>query len=252
MQKNHKIYMLLISLMLLIIPSKSLAYNDFYVRDSVGILSEEVKDHISDVNDYYEKSTEEKPQVVVDIIRDLEGVSIEDYAIKRFEELKIGSKDRDNGVLIVISMNDRKFRLEIGYGLEGAIPDIEAKRILDASMPLFKNKDYSEGVKNIFDGVITNINEEYSYDESEVSENIYHIEYSDQSEDVDWWTLILIILYFILNVSIHPEEVYRNGKRTRRYRIKMKSSKSGGGGRSGGRSFGGGGRSGGGGASGGW
>ncbi len=74
--------------------------------------------------------------------------SVENVANKVFREWGVGSKERNDGVLIVVAVNDRAARIEVGYGLEGALPDIIANRILNEIMfPLFKTGDYDAGIR---------------------------------------------------------------------------------------------------------
>lgn len=72
---------------------------------------------------------------------------IETYAVRAFESFKLGRKGVDDGVLLVVAKDDRKVRIEVGYGLEGAIPDIAAGRVIQEYMvPKFRQGDYAGGV----------------------------------------------------------------------------------------------------------
>lgn len=72
---------------------------------------------------------------------------IETYAVRAFESFKLGRKGVDDGVLLVVAKDDRKVRIEVGYGLEGAIPDIAAGRVIQEYMvPKFRQGDYAAGV----------------------------------------------------------------------------------------------------------
>lgn len=115
------------------------------VIDEPGLLTrtdrKEIGDLLRQFNDHG------KAQMQVLIVQSLDGTPIESATLKAVETWKLGSKSRDNGVLFLISVDDRKMRLEVGYGLEGAIPDAEAKRILAEQVaPLFRTKRYSAGV----------------------------------------------------------------------------------------------------------
>ena len=93
-------------------------------------------------------------QIVVVTVPDLEGRDIEGYSNELFNTWKIGSEEKDNGVLLLISSGDRKVRIEVGYGLEGAINDAKAGRILDdVAIPYMKNNDYDTAVL----GVVTQL-----------------------------------------------------------------------------------------------
>ena len=73
--------------------------------------------------------------------------TIEQYAVRAFESFKLGRKDVDDGLLLVVAKDDRKVRIEVGYGLEGAIPDITAGRVIQEYMvPRFRQGDYAGGI----------------------------------------------------------------------------------------------------------
>lgn len=73
--------------------------------------------------------------------------TIEQYAVRAFESFKLGRKGVDDGVLLVVAKDDRKVRIEVGYGLEGAIPDITAGRVIQEYMvPKFRQGDYAGGI----------------------------------------------------------------------------------------------------------
>lgn len=90
-------------------------------------------------------------QVVVLTIPSLEGDSLEDFSIRVVDQWKIGQKDIDNGVLLLVAKNDRKIRIEVGYGLEGKLTDLMAGRIIaNVIRPQFKMGRFDQG---IIDGV---------------------------------------------------------------------------------------------------
>ena len=86
-------------------------------------------------------------QVVVLTIPTLDGEDIEGYSIRVAENWKIGKKGHDNGAILVVAVKDRRLRLEVGYGLEGIVPDAIAKRITaDYIVPHFRQQDYAGGI----------------------------------------------------------------------------------------------------------
>jgi uncharacterized protein len=87
-------------------------------------------------------------QVVVAIFPSLEGESLEDFSIRLAEKWRIGQKGLDDGAIILVFLQDRKMRIEVGYGLEGAIPDIEAARIIrEVIAPRFREGRYAVGLE---------------------------------------------------------------------------------------------------------
>ncbi len=100
-------------------------------------------------------------QIAVLVVGSTKDWSIEEYAVKAFEQWKLGRKGVDDGVLLVVAIQDHKTRIEVGYGLEGAIPDAIAKRITsDFMIPHFKNGDYYQGISEGIDRLISTINGE--------------------------------------------------------------------------------------------
>jgi uncharacterized protein len=86
-------------------------------------------------------------QVVVAIFRSLEGESLEDFSVRLAERWRIGQKGLDNGVILLVFLDDRKLRLEVGYGLEGRLPDAIAGAIIREQIaPSFRQQRYAEGI----------------------------------------------------------------------------------------------------------
>ena len=89
-----------------------------------------------------------KVQMAVLIAASLNDQDIESYALAVAEKWKLGEKKRDNGIILVVAPTERKMRLEVGYGLEGDVPDAYAKRILDDDMlPLFRQRRFADGIR---------------------------------------------------------------------------------------------------------
>ena len=100
-------------------------------------------------------------QIAIAIVPTTGAIVIEDYAVKLEEKWKIGREKEKDGVLLVVAKNDRKLRIEVGYGLEGAIPDAIAKRIIDELIvPEFKKGNFFGGIKLGIDSLIKLINGE--------------------------------------------------------------------------------------------
>lgn len=86
-------------------------------------------------------------QIAVLMIPTTGSESIEQYAVRAFEQWKLGRKNVDDGILFLVAKNDRKLRIEVGYGLEGAVPDLLAGRIIREQVaPRFKQGDFAGGV----------------------------------------------------------------------------------------------------------
>jgi uncharacterized protein len=116
-----------------------------YVNDFAGLLSAESRAQLESQLARLEQDT--TAQVAVVTIKSLEGSTIEDYASRLFEKWGIGKKGKENGVLFLVAKDERKLRIEVGYGLEAIITDSRAGRIRDNDiLPSFKKGDYENGI----------------------------------------------------------------------------------------------------------
>ena len=116
------------------------------VVDQAGILSTPARERLAAMLQAHERATGN--QIVVLTVPTLGGESVEDYAVRVFEEWKLGSRDKDNGVLILVAPQDRRVRIEVGYGLEGTLTDATASRIIrDLMTPRFREGNYDVGIE---------------------------------------------------------------------------------------------------------
>jgi len=116
------------------------------VNDNAEILSEATRRSLSERLKAYEEKTTN--QVVVLTVPSLEGENIEDYAEAVFKAWKLGQEGKDNGILVVVAPNDRRMRIEVGYGLEGMLPDGAAGDIIRNVMtPHFSSGDFDGGIE---------------------------------------------------------------------------------------------------------
>ena len=100
-------------------------------------------------------------QVVVAIFRSLEGENLEDFSIRLAQQWRIGQKSLDNGVILLVFLEDRKVRLEVGYGLEPVIPDIVAGALIrDTLAPRFREQRYAAGIEAATDAIYARISGE--------------------------------------------------------------------------------------------
>lgn len=101
----------------------------------------------------YDDST--SSQIAIVIVDELGGYDISEYGLALGRTWGVGGKEFSNGVILLVAMGERKSRIEVGYGLEGAIPDITAKSILDNSLtPFFKEENYYRGLDRATDDII--------------------------------------------------------------------------------------------------
>src|SRR5262249_48798656 len=94
-------------------------------------------------------------QLVVATVRSLQGTSVEDYANRLFRHWQLGQGAKNNGVLLLVAPNERRVRIEVGYGLEGTLPDAVGKLIAEnAILPRFRANDFAGGITRGVDDVI--------------------------------------------------------------------------------------------------
>jgi uncharacterized protein len=137
------------------------------VNDYAQVLTPETSRMLSDSLREHETSTGE--QVVILTISTLDGENIEDYANTVFNTWKLGQKDKNNGILIVVVPDDRGMRIEVGYGLEGTMTDLMSSRIIRNVMtPKFRDGDYNGGIA---DGVSAVLNVLHGGELSDVEYN---------------------------------------------------------------------------------
>jgi uncharacterized protein len=125
--------------------SADIPYLTGRVNDNAQILSDSTRKSLTEILKEHEFRTTN--QIVILTVHSLEGESIEDYANKVFNEWKIGQKDKNNGILIVVVPDERRMRIEVGYGLEGSMPDLMAGRIIQNVMaPRFREENFDGGI----------------------------------------------------------------------------------------------------------
>lgn len=123
------------------------------VNDFAGVLTPQQAAALEDKLVQYDKRTSN--QVAVVLVNELEGKSVEDVALDIGRNWGVGNKEFNNGVVILAAIKDRKIRIEVGYGLEGAVPDLTAGSIIDNRIkPNFKNANYYRGLDEAVDDII--------------------------------------------------------------------------------------------------
>ena len=126
---------------------------NIYVLDQANVIDPQTKAKIGELGKALEGVN--KAQVVVVTVPSLEGQDLESYALEILRTWGVGDKDKNNGVVILLAMEERKFRIEVGYGLEGDLPDGKAGRIQDEYMlPAFKKGDYNLGLWQGYQAVV--------------------------------------------------------------------------------------------------
>lgn len=135
--------------------------NDGFVTDDAGLLTTDQEQGLEREIQNYAKETSN--QIAILIISSLGDTPIEDVSLEVARAWGIGQKEKNNGILLLISRDDRQVRLEVGYGLEGVIPDIIAKGIIDRDItPNFREAQYAQGLHEALDALKKHIGGEYT------------------------------------------------------------------------------------------
>jgi uncharacterized protein len=140
------------------------------VTDQAGILSPQQLQALE--NKLVAIDDSSSNQIAVVILSTLEGYPIEEYATKLFRSWGIGNKKTNNGILLLVAIQDKKIRIEVGYGLEGAIPDITANSIINNDIkPAFREGAYYEGIDKATDDIAKAAVGEYKVKKEKQSKN---------------------------------------------------------------------------------
>lgn len=114
-----------------------------YVVDEAGVLSETTKGRLNEDLKAFDKQA----QIAVVTVKTTQPLSIDEYSINLATQWGIGQAGKDNGILFIVATEDRKVKIEVGYGLEGTINDAKAGRILDNNVvPYLKDNNWDDGV----------------------------------------------------------------------------------------------------------
>ena len=136
------------------------------VHDDAHVLKQETIHALELKLQAFEDSTSN--QIAILTTSSLEGEVLEEYSLKVAETWKLGKKEKDNGVLLLIVVDDRKMRIEVGHGLEGVLTDAHSSRIIRNELtPNFRKSDYDTGITAAIDAIIKSIGGEYSAEDGD-------------------------------------------------------------------------------------
>ncbi|MBN1929905.1 MAG: TPM domain-containing protein [Chlorobiaceae bacterium] len=136
---------------------------------------------------------EDGTQIAILTVPSLEGEPIEEFSIRVADAWKIGQKGRDNGVLLIVSKGDRKARIEVGKGLEGALTDLESGRIIRGVIqPAFAQGDFDAGFTGAADALVTAVRGEFVADPASRAKG------KEDGPSIPLVLIILAVLYFYL------------------------------------------------------
>ena len=132
----------------------------FFVNDFADVISTEDENNIYALGvRLFEKTT---AQVVAVTVPSLDGKDIEQYSLELARDWGIGNKEKNNGMLLLLAVEDREVRIEVGYGLEGAVTDAQSGILLDHyAVPAFSENDFSSGMVSTYRALVNEVYLEY-------------------------------------------------------------------------------------------
>ena len=183
---------------------------DGRVVDNANILSSTTKNNLSVILKNHEDETSN--QIVVVTLKSLNGYEIADFTYQLGRFWKIGQKDLNNGVILLVSQEDKKIRIEVGYGLEGVLTDKISYEIINYSIrPKFRQEQYDAGITNAVNEIIEAIKGEYKSKDKVLQ------------EDMQGNEIIAFIFFGIIFLSIFLNGISTKMKNQFLYKISKSS-----------------------------
>ncbi|MGW6780041.1 TPM domain-containing protein [Brucella pseudogrignonensis] len=164
------------------------------VVDAAGIIDPAERQQLTQkLADFEAKSSD---QVVVVTVPSLNGEDIESYSNRLFRAWALGQKQENNGILLVVAPNDRKVRIEVGYGLEGTMTDALSSVIINGTIiPEFRTGNYSNGIVQGVDGILSVLSGDAAELEARAKRNV---QTSSGSDDIDWVFVVFITFWALI------------------------------------------------------
>ena len=162
----------------------------FFVNDFANVISAEDENAIYAAGvQLYEKTG---AQIVAVTIDDLGGSDVDEYGLLLGRQWGVGDDEKDTGIVLLLSVNDREVTIQVGYGLEGAVTDIQSGILLDHyAIPSFSKDDFSTGMRNTYDALI---NEVYIEFDMQPDENYIPVSELEGEGSFGFWEIIVIAL----------------------------------------------------------
>ena len=176
-----------------------------YFNDYAGVVSPAVAERLNATLEAFEKATSN--QIVVAIFPRMQSdSSIEDYTVRVAQSWKVGQKNRDNGAVLFVFIADRTMYIQVGYGLEGALPDAIARRIIENEIkPHFRQGDFDGGMTAGVDAILAATRGEYKGGGSTIREH---------SGTVHVWIFFIVLIIILIAFSRRRGTVYAGSGRT--------------------------------------
>ena len=176
--------------------------SNFFVNDFANVISD------SDENEILQKGialyNATKAQVVMVTVDSLEGMEVNDYALELGNNWGVGQEKEDTGIVLLLSVGDRQTTIQVGYGLEGAVNDAKAGRILDTyALPYFKVDEFSTGLKGAYAALVNEVYTEFGLTENLDEGYMSHQESDERLSPIQLIGMmilaVIVIIIFIRN-----------------------------------------------------
>jgi uncharacterized protein len=171
------------------------------VVDDAGILDEGTRAALTQKLAEFEAKTTD--QFVVVTLKSLQGTSIEDFGVELGRHWQIGQKDKNNGVLLIVAPNERGVRIEVGYGLEGALTDAVSRLIIENGItPRFRAGDFAGGITRGVDDIISVLSGDAEEWQERAARRPDTVSPTDSTRNDSIWPVIWVVLVVMVVVFI--------------------------------------------------
>ena len=188
---------------LLVLPALALDFPALRGRvvDDAGILDEGTRATLTHKLAELEAKTSD--QLVVVTLKSLQGTSIEDFGVELGRHWQIGQRDKNNGALLIVAPNERRVRIEVGYGLEGALTDAVSRLIIENGItPRFRADDFAGGITRGVDDIISVLSGDAEEWKARAARRPDTVSPTDSTRNDSIWPVIWVVLVVMVVVFI--------------------------------------------------
>lgn len=174
--------------------------DNFFVNDFADVIDSDDESAIMSLGaELYQKTS---AQVVVVTVETLDGYNVRDYALQLGRDWGVGDEEKNNGVVLLLSVSERQVTIQVGYGLEGCLPDAKTGRILENyAIPYLSNDDFSSGLAEAYKVIVSVVSEEYGVETGDGSSyDVDEYEEEDSVKDIAGEIISSFIIILILIV----------------------------------------------------
>lgn len=191
--RNARLPAILLLLLVACLPAfaQSLPALTGRVVDNAGMIDDQAERSLAATLEAFERKSSD--QIVVATIPSLSGEAIEPYANRLFRHWQLGQAGENNGVLLLVARDERRMRIEVGYGLEGTLTDLHSRLIIENTMvPAFRAGDFTGGIVRAVDDIVLVL-------EGQGEELQARAERNRQAEDaIPWFVIVFIAIWAVL------------------------------------------------------